>query len=423
MNNNTNRHFNLTASQFEWSLSPGRKIQAWGFNESLPGPVIRVTQGDTVVVAVKNDLPEPTMIHWHGIRLEPPMDGTMHVQDAIMPGETFEYRFNAIDAGTFWYHSHFNETIQLERGMYGALIVEERETELATDRDRVFLLDDMKLDASNNFTRGSSFTRWKERHDGREGETILINGREHPEIKMHAGQTERWRFVNASSARYVRLSLGNIPFRIIATDGGFIEEPIYAQEVLLTPGERVEILVGPFSPGESFDISSLPYNRFTFKKTRAASFATVKIGNIHPTINRVPRMLRRIEPLTTRDAMITRKVKMSVGLSWKRGLDFKVNDALHHHDAPVQSGELQVWEIFNASMMDHPFHLHGFFFQVLDINGERPAFRAWKDTVNLPPRGKVKIAWMPDDRRGMWMYHCHILEHHEAGMMGHFQVV
>ena len=110
-------------------------------------------------------------------------------------------------------------------------------------------------------------------------------------------------------------------------------------------------------------------------------------------------------------------------MSWKHGIDFLVNDAMHAVDAPVYVGDVQVWEIVNTSMMDHPFHLHGFFFQVIEENGMAPQYKAWKDTYNLKPRSTVKIAWIPDDRPGRWMYHCHILEHHEAGMMGHFEVV
>ena len=104
-------------------------------------------------------------------------------------------------------------------------------------------------------------------------------------------------------------------------------------------------------------------------------------------------------------------------------MDFVVNGERHHHAEPVQVGELQVWDLVNVTAMDHPFHLHGFFFQVLDVNGKPPAYRSWEDVVNLPPRSTVRIAWMPDDRPGRWMYHCHILEHHAAGMMGHFDVV
>jgi len=118
-----------------------------------------------------------------------------------------------------------------------------------------------------------------------------------------------------------------------------------------------------------------------------------------------------------------RTVNFSVGVSFRNLTEFLVNGETHHQDEKVKAGELQVWDVVNKSMMDHPFHLHGFFFQVVSINGKAPQFRSWEDVVNLPPRTTVRIAWIPDDRPGQWMYHCHILEHHEAGMMGHFEVV
>ena len=102
---------------------------------------------------------------------------------------------------------------------------------------------------------------------------------------------------------------------------------------------------------------------------------------------------------------------------------FVVNGEAHHRDQPVRVGVLQVWDIVNDTLMDHPFHLHGFFFQILSVNGAAPAYRLWEDTVNVAPRSRVRIAWMPDDRPGEWMYHCHILEHHASGMMGTFEVV
>ena len=104
-------------------------------------------------------------------------------------------------------------------------------------------------------------------------------------------------------------------------------------------------------------------------------------------------------------------------------MDFLVNDEAHFNDKPVKVGELQIWEVSNPSLMDHPFHLHGFFFQVIEQNGKAPEYKAWKDTVNLTPGSKTKIAWMPDNRPGTWMYHCHILEHHAAGMMANFEVI
>ena len=415
-------YYELTASKFEWKLSKMKTIQAWGFNQSVPGPVLRAKQGDTMIIKVNNELDEPTVVHWHGIRLPASMDGTGEVQKPIQPGDSFIYRFEVPDAGTFWYHSHQNETQQMERGMYGALIVED-DSKIVTDAERVLMIDDMKLLKDHSFKKGSFIERWKERHDGREGDTLLINGRENYLIEMHEGQRERWRIINASSARYVRIYLGGKQFTLVGTDGGLIEGPMDITEMLLTPGERIDIIVGPFLNGELFYIESLPYNRMTFLKAKHNAFATVRVKEAKPSIASVPSLLREITPLADNNAVVTRRVKFSVGPSWRHGINFLINGDLHTNDAPVYVNELQIWEVSNTSLMDHPFHLHGFFFQVVEENGKSPKYKAWKDTYNLKPKTKIKIAWIPDNRPGRWMYHCHILEHHEAGMMAHFDVM
>ena len=415
--------YELTASEFQWNITEGKTIKAWGFNEQLPGPTLKANIGDTMVIRIKNNLAEPTIVHWHGLRIPASMDGTGAVQDPIQPGETFEYRFELPDAGTFWYHSHANETVQVERGMYGALIVDDP-NDPVTDGERIFMIDDMKLNSRNEFTEPSWFIpRIMERHDGRQGNTLLINGKERPVINLHAGQMERWRFINSSSARYFYLYMGGKSFQIIGTDGGLIEHPRTVTEVLITPGERIDIVVGPFNEGESFLIESLPYNRMTFLKAKREVFATVQVGESKVSIADIPDTLRVIETLAQQDAPITRKIKFSVGPSLKNGMNFLVNDKIHVDDEPVMVGSLQIWEVSNSSLMDHPFHLHGDFFQVIEENGKAPEFKAWKDTYNLTPRSKIKLAWMPENRPGTWMYHCHILEHHEAGMMANFEVV
>jgi len=161
----------------------------------------------------------------------------------------------------------------------------------------------------------------------------------------------------------------------------------------------------------------------TFLKAKHNAFAKVMVKEFRPSGAYIPSRLREIESIASADAEVTRNIKFSVGPSWKHGVDFLVNGEMHTVDAPVYVGDVQVWEISNTSLMDHPFHLHGYFFQVIENNGKNTEYKAWKDTYNLKPRSKVKIAWMPDDRPGRWMYHCHILEHHEAGMMAHFDVV
>ncbi|MGB3079299.1 MAG: multicopper oxidase domain-containing protein, partial [Saprospiraceae bacterium] len=163
--------YNLEASEFGWEIAPGKIIQAWGFNGQLPGPTLKANVGDTMVIRVTNHLKEPTMVHWHGLRIPAVMDGTEVVQKPIEPGEVFEYRFVVPDAGTFWYHSHVNETEQMEKGMYGALIVEDQ-TDPVTDGEKIIVIDDMKLSAENEFTKPGWFApRIIERHDGRQGDT------------------------------------------------------------------------------------------------------------------------------------------------------------------------------------------------------------------------------------------------------------
>ncbi len=414
--------YNFEASEFNWDIAPGKTIKAWGFNKQLPGPELRAHVGDTLLVRVTNNLNEATTIHWHGICLPSTMDGTDSVQKPIEPGESFEYRFIVPDAGSFWYHAHTNETFQMERGMYGALIVD-GDTDPVVDGEKIFMIDDMKLDENNEFTKPTWFVpRIVERHDGRQGNTLLLNGKEDLVINAHGGQTERWRFINSSSARYFHLYLGGKEFKIIASDGGLLEHPLTVTEALITPGERIDIAVD-FREGETFAIESLAYNRMTFLKPKRETFATVKVGENKSSKAFIPETLRKIESLAPQDAEVNRKIKLSVGPSLTEGLSFLVNGKTHVNDNPVKVGELQVWEVSNTSLMDHPFHLHGFFFQVIEENGKVPAYKAWKDTYNLKPRTNIKIAWMPDNRPGTWMYHCHIIEHHAAGMMASFDVI
>jgi FtsP/CotA-like multicopper oxidase with cupredoxin domain len=410
----------LEAREVDWEFVPGQRTRAWAFGGQVPGPTIEAQVGDVLEIRLINHLPEPTVVHWHGLRIPAAMDGTERVQRPIAPGETFTYRFRVPDAGTFWYHSHFNETVQLERGLYGALIVRAPD-EPVFDADRTFVLDDVELGKDGEIKPPGW---WIESHDGREGSTRLVNGKMEPEIRMAAGQVERWRFVNAASARYVRLSVGGLPFRIIGTGGGLIPSPASATEVLLVPANRTEIAIGPFAEGETLRIESLPFNRGSFKSHRKPElFATVRVGAAAPSNTRLPARLREIDPLVTGPVTPNRVVRLGFSLGMKHGVEFDINRQQHHHAEPVRIGELQVWDVVNRSPVHHPFHLHGFFFQVLEVNGKSPDHLSWEDTVNVPAWGRVRIAWLPDDRPGEWMYHCHILEHHAAGMMAHFEVI
>ena len=409
----------LEARERVSEMTPDAQFVAWAYNGQVPGPTLEGRVGDVFQVRLVNRLPEATTIHWHGIRLPAPMDGTDMTQRLVAPGESFTYRFKLSDAGTFWYHSHANETEQMERGLYGAMVVR-GDDEPVFDGEQVLVFDDVKLDRSGSLAKFGGFVQW---HDGREGDLRLINGKAEPELAIAAGQVERWRMINASSARYVRFSLGNQPFRIIGSDMGLLEAPREAREILLAPGERVELAVGPFEAGQVLPIESLAYWRTTVKRRKTEPFGTLKVGSERVSITAIPARLRTIEPLASADTPSNRTVKFSVRYGLPMGMEFVVNGQTHHDGEPVKVGELQVWDLVNETLMDHPFHLHGFSFQVLSVNGQAREWAAWEDVVNLPPTSTTRIAWVPDDRPGSWMYHCHILEHHAAGMMGHFEVV
>jgi FtsP/CotA-like multicopper oxidase with cupredoxin domain len=398
----------LDAQEVEWRFAPDRKIRAFAYNGEIPGPLIEAEVGDTVEVRLTNSLPQATTIHWHGVRVPAHMDGTEAVQPPVEPGGSFEYRFVVPDAGTFWYHSHTNETEQLERGLYGALIVRDP-GEPAFDDEPVLILDDLKLDAEGEI---APFGDEHEHHAGREGEVRLVNGALEPELEIPAGTIERWRIVDAANTRFVRLSIGGTPFEVIGTDGGLLPRPRSATEVLLTPGERFDLAVGPFEEGERLEIEALPYDRGKGESQRER-FATLRVGAAVASRAEVPATLRQIDPLVDTNAEPTRTISLKA----------LMHEGHHQRADPVRVGELQVWELVNETGQDHPFHIHGFFFQVVQEDGRTPSEIAWKDTVNVPRKSQTRIAWLPDDRPGEWMYHCHILEHHAMGMMAHFSVV
>ena len=284
----------LEAREVEWEFAPGRTIRGFAYNGQVPGPLIEAVVGDTIEARLINNLPQATTIHWHGIRVPAEMDGTEAVQPPIQPGGQFEYRFVVPDAGTFWYHSHTNETEQLERGLYGALVVRAPD-EPRLDGDRLLVLDDLHIHPDGEL---APFGDEHEHHAGREGDVRLVNGAHEPELdEIAAGTIERWRVVNAANTRFVRLSIGGRPFTIIGTDGGLCCEPLSATEVLVTPGERVELAVGPFNEGEHVAIDALPYDRGKGERPHE-QFATVPVGKAAASEAEIPPTLRSIEPLT-----------------------------------------------------------------------------------------------------------------------------
>ena len=285
----------------------------------------------------------------------------------------------------------------------------------ACAQERVLVLSDATVEPTGELSPDNDRQGW-------DGNVRLVNGVAEPEVMVAGGQVERWRVINASSARYVKLSIDGRAFVTLGTGGGLLESPLTVHDALLPPGDRIDIEVGPFEPGETVSVLSAPYDR-GFGGGESERFATVRVAPRADSQAVFPQRLRVIEPLVTGPLTPTREVRLGERAGGHGEVDYLINETQHLRGEDVVVGELQVWDIVNTSALDHPFHLHGFFFQVVERDGVAPAFRSWEDTVNVPAGGRVRIAWMPDDRPGEWMYHCHILEHHAAGMTAHFRVV
>jgi FtsP/CotA-like multicopper oxidase with cupredoxin domain len=409
----------LVAAPMRWSLGDGRAIDGLAYNGSVPGPVIEAHVGDTLVVHFRNDLDEPTTIHWHGIRLPNEMDGAPHSQAPVPPGGTFEYRFTLEDAGTFWYHPHANEPEQMERGLYGAIVVR-GDDEPTVDAETLVVLDDLTLNPDGTL---APFGGLLESHGGREGETQIVNGVVTPTVRVRTGERQRWRIVNAGSARIYRLALPGHSFLAIGSDGGRWTAPVSMDELYLAPGDRMDVVVDiATSPGETTTLTAEPYSRGHGQGVFAAIDVVHLLATNDPPLPALPPITdgRVIAPIDVTGITPT-QVTFSESIDTTTGtVSFFVNGESYPSVTPVPAtvGHTQVWDLVNMSEMIHPFHLHGFFFQVVERDGVPNTTPTWEDTIELRGMEHVRVAFLPDDRTGMWMFHCHILEHVAGGMMG-----
>jgi FtsP/CotA-like multicopper oxidase with cupredoxin domain len=355
------------------------------------------------------------------------MDGTPSAQDPVPPGGTFDYRFELPDAGLFWYHPHVSSSMQLSRGLYGALLVDDPEPPGRGFGPEVVLMlsdaaiapDGSPIDDSTSGGFGDVF--------GREGNVLLVNGRINPELLARRGERQRWRVVNAARSRFYRFSMPGAHFTRVGGDGGLAQSAVDSDDVMIVPGERADLLVTPDAPvGTELQARWLPYDRGygTDATLAPQDLLRVRIAEdrSEPPPAPLPAVLRTVPPLDLSSAVAQSVV---LGDGPQGSGEFTVNGApfgggdngpgtLH-----ANVGETDVFTVDNQTGFDHPFHLHGFFFQVLDPTTNTPRAPAeWKDTVNVPQMSTVKFAVTYDDRPGMWMFHCHILDHAEAGMMG-----
>jgi FtsP/CotA-like multicopper oxidase with cupredoxin domain len=413
----------LTAAPTSVSLLPGLKTPAYAYNGIVPGPLLEAREGDRVIVHFRNLLPEATTIHWHGLHIPVEADG--NPMDPIQPGGRYDYFFTVPPgtAGTYWYHPHphHRSGAQTALGLYGALIVRAADDPLAALPERVLVLWDNRFRADGAVDLPSAIAAPNRVDDenGREGNVLFVNGQIRPTLTLRAGEVQRWRVVNASAARFYRLALSGHSFLHVGSDGGLFERPVERDDILLAPSERVELLVrGTGAPGSRAALQSLPYDRYV-PQTRPKDWdqtlelLTVRYSDEPPSNPpALPATLRAVPPMDPARATATRLMVLTQGFINNREFD------LTRADVTAKLGATEIWQVENLVGMDHPFHLHGFRFQVLDRNGVPEPFPCWKDTVNVPRHQVVRFIVSYDDFPGPRMFHCHILDHEDHGMMG-----
>lgn len=410
----------LEARVHRVEIAPGHSVEAWTYAGSSPGPVLRAKVGDTLRVHFTNNLPEATTIHWHGVEVPAAQDGPGLPGTEIEPGKSFDYEFKLLHSGTYWYHPHLNSAEQVWRGLYGALIVDSAD-EPDFGQELILLLHDVELDESTRELAPAAAQGDLGRFFGHEGHTLLVNGRVAPTIRVYPGSTLRMRVINTSISRYYRLAIDGHTLTRIAGDSELVERPQQRNDVLLVPGERAELMVtAQGAPNTQVKVRSLPYNRFICEGCdESDDLFSIALEQGAGTTRTAPASFARIEPIDI--SMATRR-DLIFGETTRNGITaLAINGRVHGQDTltiEAHAGATEQWVVKNESDYDHPFHLHGFRFQVLEQSGLTPPVREWKDTVNIAARTQMRMAVQFDDRAGMWMFHCHILDHAEIGMMG-----
>jgi bilirubin oxidase len=426
----------LVAQRVSKTLSTGTTTEFWAYNALVPGPMIDVFEGDSVRINVENRLTQETTVHWHGLPVPPDQDG--NPMDPIAPGASRTYAFTLPlgSAGTYWYHPHAHEHTaeQVFRGMAGLFVVRSRTDPVPTGiEEKLLVISDLRLAADGSIPPNSTID-WQ---NGREGNYVLVNGQYRPTLGIAPGQSQRWRILNATNARYLRLALDQHMFTLIGTDGGLLAAPMPGlSEILLAPAQRVEVIVtAGLAAGASALLQSLPYDRGTMGMTGGGSASvpllTLRSSEHAVTSVAMPTALRPIAALGVPTATKHLVFSSGMGMGGMGGgmMQFLIDGRSFDPtrvDLTSRLNQVEQWTIENRSSMDHPFHLHGTQFQVVSrtrsgaTTAESPL--AWSDVVNVPAFESV-VFNVVQHQVGKRMYHCHILEHEDQGMMGVLDVV
>ncbi len=522
---------NLEAKEIDIEIIPGEKTQMYTYNGLFPGPLIEANIGDTLIVHFTNRLSEETTVHWHGVEVPAVMDGSNISQLPIAAnGGQFTYRFKLLTAATYWYHPHIQTHRQVEKGLYGALvvrdIVEDSQLKLPT-KELVVVLDDILFDENKQVAPAypaDPVQYASVQLNGREGDVMLVNGKIFPTVKVIAGEPIRLRFINAANARFFRFSINNKFYRI-GGDAGLIMDTVHTPPiptftpanktsslsarhfgdgdqlysnpdlsfgVMLVPGERADTIFIPDCDPKGLLLEDknnfLEWHDFPRGRHSAERKEDGSIGIVHdltidgasaarrlmtfecvskesaPPAYKIPEHLRDVEkisvtentpilPITFGHTFPDSLGNITFFATMVDGVGKPFELLTPEQGLSAIKGQVYVWEVTNLTEGDHPFHPHGFSFQLLGTSYidmdttdnnfiELPEYLEYKDTIRIPgrpgARGRsrtvVRLAVKFDDigregrvsangkfatstTSGGWIVHCHILEHTNRGMM------
>lgn len=414
----------LAASPYPAPVVSGRMTELWGYNNQSPGPLIELREGQHVEIDFANRLPLESTIHWHGLAVPADQDGSP--MDPVAPGSNRLYTFDVPtgSAGTYWYHPHAHETttLQVGRGLAAPLIVRSAEDPLVALPELTLMVTGLALDQYGQVASDSGLMPGMGGMMMTGAGTLLVNGQKLPVHAMTPGATERWRIINATADRYLRLGLDGHHFAVVGTDGGLLGQPLpELTEWLLAPAQRVEIVVTiEARQSMRYSLRDLGYSGAMGFGAGAALMTVQTIGAAALAPIGLPASLRPLADLGLASAR--QRIVLSAGGMGMMG-PFLINGSafdMNRVDLETVVGRVELWDLINTTFMDHPIHIHGTQFQVVSRTvGGVPvpaAYPAWMDTVNVPAGETVTIKtrqMLPGKR----MFHCHILPHEDAGMM------
>jgi FtsP/CotA-like multicopper oxidase with cupredoxin domain len=459
------REVRIEAREVQWELAPGRVIKAMTYNGRVPGPEIRVKEGERVRVVLTNALSEPTTVHWHGVDVPNAMDGVPDVtQAAVRPGETFAYEFEARPAGTRWYHTHFEEPRQMDLGLVAPLIIEPAVEAFPFDREYTLVLDDWATGtgptlppteggtAAVRGEPGGMMTGMTRRQGGMQGrggmmgrgvmgggmrrgghepepayDLMTINGKAYPAtepLRVRKGERVRLRFVNASADHTHVIRLVGHRLKVTHTDGNPLVEPVEVDAVPLAPAERYDVLVTADRPGAWFLYCAAPGHAKAGEQVLLL-YEDQKASRPAPVVEGVKGLrLWRYEMGQGRDGLPSASGALRVfAQTLAGGMDesngWTINGRRYPGTDPIQvrTGDRVRIRVRNMSPEAHPMHLHGQSFRVVAFDGRALARPLAKDTVDIEPHmGTAEIEFTAHNP-GDWFWHCHKPDHMEGGMI------